>query len=250
MQWDTGRQIQYAFWLVVVLAVVGVGGYFGLVYKAPSCTDGIQNGKEEGIDCGGSMCTNICAEMAPHVSVVWARSVTVAPGVYHAVALVRNPDTTAKGTAPYKVSLFDSENILIVTREGTIDLGPGEVAPLFEPTLAAGNRVPARTFVDIGAGAWEKATRAASPVRVTALGSADDANTKHSLSARIENTGAEVVPSVTVTALLYDASSTLVAASQTVVDQLRARESRDVIFTWSEPFVAPATTFDLIPRIQ
>lgn len=250
MQWDTGRQIQYAFWLVVVLAVVGVGGYFGLVYKAPSCTDGIQNGKEEGIDCGGSMCTNICAEMAPHVSVVWARSVTVAPGVYHAVALVRNPDTTAKGTAPYKVSLFDSENILIVTREGVINLNPGEVAPLFEATIATGNRTPTRTFVDIRAGVWEKAARIQSPVRIVPVGSADDANTKHSISARVENTGAEVVPAVSVTALLYDASSTLVAASRTVVEELGARESRDVVFTWSEPFTAPATTFDLLPRLE
>jgi hypothetical protein len=249
MQWDTGRQIQYALGLIVILAVVGVGGYFGLVYKAPSCTDNIQNGTEEGIDCGGTMCTNLCASQAPHVSVVWARSVKVADGVYHAVAMVRNPDTGAAGAAPYKVSLFDKDNILIVTREGTLTLAPGDVIPLFEANIPTGNRIPARTFVEIGSGTWAKAARAASPIRVIPTGSADEANTTHSLSASVENTSPEVIPSVTVTALLYDASSTLVAASQTTVDQLGAREIRNIVFTWQASFPAPAATFDLIPRL-
>jgi hypothetical protein len=63
-------------------------------------------------------------------------------------------------------------------------------------------------------------------------------------------TSAEAVPQVTVTALLYDASTTLVAASQTVVSALAARETRTIVFTWSSPFSAPAATFDLIPRLR
>jgi hypothetical protein len=247
MQWDTGRQIQYGLGLIVALAIIGVGGYFGFFYHVPSCTDGVINGKEEGVDCGGA-CQRLCT--GPLVSVVWARSVKVAPGAYHAVALVKNPDTAAKGVVPYKVSLFDSGNILVATREGTINLGPGDVAPLFEPNIDTGNRVPARTFIDIGRGAWERGTRMTSPVRIVPTSSADDANTNLSLSATIQNTGSTIVPQVTVTALLYDASSTLVAASQTTVESLAAREGRAITFTWQSPFTSPAVTFDLIPRVQ
>jgi hypothetical protein len=235
--------------VIVILAIVGVGGYYGLIYKAPSCTDNIQDGTEEGVDCGGNMCTNICADKAPNASVMWARSVKVADGVYHAVALIRNPDTTAGGTVPYALSLFDKDNILIATRAGTLVLGPGDVLPLFEANIPTGTRVPARTFVDLGAGTWAKAARTTSPVRVAPVGTIDDANTKHTLSASIENSGATIVPHATVTALLYDASSTLVAASQTQIDELGARESRTIIFTWSSPFPSPAATFDLIPRV-
>jgi hypothetical protein len=167
--------MQYALGLIAILALVGVGSYYGLVYKAPSCTDGIQDGTEQGIDCGGDMCTNLCADQAPQVSVVWARSVPVADGVYHAVALLKNPDTTAAGTVPYKVSLFDTSNILVATRAGTLALGPGEVAPLFEANIDTGNRTPARTFVEFtGPGSWQKAARTESPIKVIPTGSADD----------------------------------------------------------------------------
>lgn len=247
MEWGTGRQIQYALAALVALTLVGIGGYFGFVYKAPSCMDGLKNGREEGIDCGG-ICQALCT--GPLVSVIWARSVMVAPGVYHAVALIKNPDTAAAGEVPYTVSLFDEKNILVATRAGRIALEPGAVVPLFEANIQTGNRAPARTFVDIGAGEWRRGVRTALPLSVIPVTSADAVNQSRVLTANLVSDTAVPVGPVTVTALLYDASSTLVAASQTKVETLNARESRTLTFTWQEPFMPPVATYDLLPTLR
>src|SRR3989344_9012046 len=104
MNWAIIRQLFYAFGMLAVLGIVGVATYFSFFYAPPSCSDRIQNGDERGVDCDGS-CALLCAQ--PNISVVWARSVPVAPGVFHSVALVKNPNTEAAGIIPYTVSLFD-----------------------------------------------------------------------------------------------------------------------------------------------
>ena len=56
--WSSERKSVYALiMLVIVLALIGVPSYF-LFYTPPSCTDGVKNGTEQGIDCGGS-CTKL-----------------------------------------------------------------------------------------------------------------------------------------------------------------------------------------------
>jgi hypothetical protein len=245
MDWSARRQFLYA--LLVILAILGAGVavWFGFFYHAPSCADGIQNRDEGGIDCGGTSCTAICE--APNVAVIWSRSVEVAPGVFHAVALVRNPLTDAGADdIPYAMRLFDAKNILIAERKGVISLAPGEVAPIFEANVITGSRIPARTFVSLGAGTWEKMTRHDDPIHV---GSPDLDQSALRLTATLENTTALPVGRTTVTALLYDAEGILVASSQTVVDGMGPRATKQVVFTWQEPFTAPVVQVDVVPRV-
>lgn len=245
MQWSFQRQLIYALSGILILAVIGGGGWFLFFYSPPSCFDGILNQGEEGIDCGGS-CSLICK--APAVSALWARSVRVAPGVYHAVAMVRNPESDAGTNAlPYTFSLFDVENILVAERHGTVTLEPGEVVPLFEANIRTGERIPVRTFVSFGNGAWHRMERAKNPIRIASQDLEQDALR---FSALVENTIPETVNGIILTALLYDADDTLVAASQTTIDTLPARDLRSVVFTWQEPFASPIIRADIVARIK
>jgi len=244
MQWAFQRQFLYALTVLSVLVLLGIGGWYFFLYAPPTCFDGTQNQTEEGVDCGG-VCQLLCK--GPLVSALWARAVPVAPGVYHAVALVRNPDSTSEiKKLPYTFSLFDSENVIVAERKGTMFLVPGESAPLFEANIQTGQRIPARTFVSFGEGAWSRGERVESPLRVI---SHDLSTTSLRLSASIENQTPFPVENVAITALLYDAQGTLVTASQTIVQVFSARERRDVFFTWQEPFSAPIVRIDVIPRI-
>lgn len=244
MQWSLQHQLIYALSGILILAVIGGGGWFLFFYSPPSCFDGILNQGEEGIDCGGS-CSLICK--APAVSALWARSVRVAPGVYHAVAMVRNPESDAGTNAlPYTFSLFDSENILIAERRGMAALQPGEVAPILEPNIITGERTPARTFITLETGRWQKMTRSENPIRVA---SQDLDQSALRLSASIENTSVETAGRVILTALLYSADEVLITASQTVIGSLPPRGVQGVVFTWQEPFSEPIVRADIIPRV-
>ena len=244
MNWSTTRQLLFALALLAVVVVVSVVAYFVYFYSPPSCSDRTQNQNEEGVDCGGE-CSLLC--VAPNITTLWARSVQVAPGVYHAVALIKNPNTSAAGTVPYSVSLFDEANILIAVREGTLRLLPGDIAPLFEANIVTGERPPAKTFIDIGEGRFEKAERGASPVRVLSW---DFEPEQARLIATLENQSPVAVGEVIVPALLMDSTEFLINASQTTLDGMEPHARVEVVFTWQEPFVDVPTRIDIIPRLQ
>lgn len=245
MQWSLQHQILYAAVVLLVMALVGAGSWFVFFYTPPSCFDNILNQGEEGIDCGGS-CSLLC--VAPRISASWARAVKVAPGVYHAVAMVRNPRSDA-GTEdlPYTFSLFDAENILIAERRGTFTLEPGETVPLFEANIVTGERIPARTFISFGEGAWHTMERAPDPIRITSQNLDREALR---LSASATNTTPEPAHNVAFIALLYGADDTLIAASRTVINTLPARTTQSVTFTWQEPFTEPVIRADIIARVR
>lgn len=245
MNWSFRQQVLYALGVIFFLGLLGVGSWFFFIYTPPSCTDSVMNQNETGVDCGG-VCANLCE--APKVSAVWSRAVYIAPGVHHAVALVRNPESSAGARSlPYTFSIFDSDNILIAERRGTMYLNPGEITPLFEGGIITGERIPFRTFITFGAGVWSAMEPVSLPIQVSSQ--LLDAEALR-LTARIENTSPTSINDITVTALLFADEDHLITASQTSIDTLAPRGSREVVFTWQEPFAEPIIRTDIITRLK
>lgn len=244
MEWGAKKQALYALVVVVAVGVVAALISFAVLYKPASCFDGIKNQNEAGVDCEGA-CSRLC--VPPNVTALWARSVKVADGVYHAVAMVQNPETAA-GTMslPYSFSLYDTDNILIATRNGTMKLEPGEVVPLLEANVITGSRTPARTFVSFGPAVWNTMSRTENPLTVGAV-SLDEKTLR--LSAEVNNGSVTDVPQATLTALLYGADDVLVGASQTVLTDIPARGMKTAVFTWQEPFSAPVVRSVVTARL-
>ncbi len=246
MRWASRRQFLYALAVFLFFAILAGAGWFFFVYTPPTCADGIQNQNEEGVDCNG-VCSKLC--VAPKIEALWVRAVPVAPGVYHAVASVKNPEDDAEGRAiPYTFSLFDAKNILIAERRGSLDLRPGETRPLFEANIITGERIPARTFVVFGdSPRWNTADRADNPLRVISQEFDEKALR---LSALIENVTPTPVSEITISALLYDENEILIGASETKIDTLSPRTRREVSFTWQQPFSAPVLRVEVVPRYR
>jgi hypothetical protein len=245
MEWGAKKQLTYAFIVLVVLAVVGGAAAFLFIYKPASCFDGIQNQNETGVDCEG-VCSRLC--QAPSVTALWARSVKVADGVYHAVAMVQNPETGAGvKSLPYTFSLYDADNILVAERSGVMSLQPGEVVPLLEANIVTGSRVPVRTFVSFLPSVWERMTRSENPLTVSGV-VFDDKTLR--LSAHVDNGSVAAVPRATLTALLYGAGDVVVGASQTTLSDIPARGGKDAVFTWQGSFASPVVRAEVTSRIQ
>lgn len=245
MRWAAKRQALYAGSIFLGIILILAGVWFLFFFRLPTCSDNILNQNEEGIDCGG-VCATLC--QAPRVSALWARSVAVAPGVYHAVALVRNPESSAGTEAlPYTFQVFDAKNILIAERRGVMFLYPGEVVPLFEANILTGERIPARTFITFGDAVWIQMERPTEPIQITSRELNQDTLT---LTAHIENKTALPVYGTTLTALLYDADDIIITASQIKFDSLPAKGSHDAVFTWQEPFPRQVVRTDIVARTK
>jgi uncharacterized membrane protein len=245
MEWATKRQFMYASVVLGVVAIVAVGVGFTFLYKPPTCTDGKMNQSEEGVDCGGE-CTKVCE--APAVSALWSRSVKVADGVYHAVAMIRNPATDAGTTnLPYTFYLYDKDNILVAQRSGSMILEPGETVPLIETNIVTRERAPVKTFVEFGRAVWRERARTQSPVVIDSEILDQDSLR---LTARVSNTTPTPVPRVILTALLYGKDEVVIAASQTILGEIPARGNAEAVFTWQEPFSEPVVRSVITSRTR
>ena len=230
MHWAMRRQLAFFFSALALLGLIALGVWYFFVYAPPSCFDGIQNNSEAGVDCDGS-CALLCR--VPRTDAVWSRVLRVAPGVYHGVAKIKNPESLAKVDGlSYSFSFFDAKNILVAVRKGELTLHPGETRTIFEQSVTAPERVPVRAFVEVTGGVWNKAETPEPRVRIVR----QEPYTNQRLDAEIENLTADPVLNTTIYALLYNDRGIVIGVSKTLIDVLAPREQRPVTFTWIEPF--------------
>lgn len=248
MSWAGRRRALYGGGVILFLiAVLGIPSFF-LFYERPSCSDGVQNQGELGVDRGGP-CPLLHESEVRRPAVLWARSFRVVPGVYNAVAYVANPNFNAGALeVPYSFKLFDEDNLLIVEREGTTFISPNGTTPIFEGGIETGVRTPVRTFFEFsGAPTWERVEGSTSGLKVGTRTLSNE-STAPRIDAVIENNSFEDLFDVEVVATIFDSSGTAIASSRSVLDVLRKKTSQKVVFTWPETFTAPAAEIEIIPR--
>jgi len=250
MSWASRRQSLYFLgFIVVLLLLIGVPAFF-ILYHPPTCSDGIQNGKEEGVDCGGT-CSLVCSFQAAPPIIHWSRVFPVIPGVYTTLALVENPNVSYQAlNVPYTFKLRDASNVLVAERHGTVTLLPKKQIPIFITGIQTGERVPVRAEFDWnGPIVWATGEQHALPLEVRDR-QADNADTQPRVTATLVNTGVVGIQHIAVIAILFDSDENALHASRTVVEHIGAGEQIPLIFTWPEPFAKPVSRIEIIPMIE
>jgi hypothetical protein len=238
MNWAARRQK-----LVLAILIICAAAIFALVltatlYKAPSCTDGIQNQGEEGPDCGGP-CPYLCSasEVAPTTQFV--RAVSPGQGRTDVIAYINNPNTNGgvQG-AQYTIELYDSNNAPIAHYTGLVNLPPNTVTPLFVPGVYQGPLKAAQAFLTFDQSTLKYLRTAQQPLQLTPsnIQILNSSNGTPKVTATVSNPTAQTMYGITVVATVFDASNNAVGASQTVVPILPAQGTAPLVFTWNQPF--------------
>jgi len=248
--WALRRQIFYVVILLLFFSIIGFLIFYHSFNKAPSCTDGKQNGTETGIDCGGS-CPSLCAFQADAISILWARAFKVIPGRYNAVAyLINHNKNAAVEKINYRFRFADANNVYIGKREGSTFVPPGGNFAVFEPGIDIGNSIPVYvTFEFTEIPQWlqvsqEKINQL--KVLVSNIQLADE-TTSPKLSASIKNNSLFTIPNVDIIAILYDGEGNAISTSRTFLDQLNPLQDTDINFTWPEPLPGKVVAKEIIP---
>lgn len=230
LTWSGRRQLLYITAAGIVLAGVLGALYVTLFTAPPTCDDGLQNGSELGVDCGGS-CALLCPHMARDPVVLWQRAFEVSSGNYTAAAYIKNDNVGAGArTVRYSFQLFDKDNFLIVEREGVADLLPVPAMPIIETNIDTGTRTVARTFFSFSETPIWRHEELRDLSSLSIANQYLDEGGKR-LVATLENSGVSDVKNVTVASVLYDKDGVARAASRSVVT-VGARSSKQVVFTW------------------
>jgi hypothetical protein len=229
------------FVIFIVLAVILV---LTLPQK-PSCVDGLQNQDEAGVDCGGA-CERLCEDDIAKPSISYIRALEQS-GRIDVVALIENnePNTFATNV-PFTVEVFSPEGTLVGSQKGVVDLPAGEEVPVFIPGVAPSGVVVGRAFISFEGSVfnWKRTQEERKLPRADAI-RAEDAEIMPRVSANIFNPSVDTLRDLVVVAVVRDVEGNIMAASQTVVEELRPEASEPVVFTWNEPFLGPAGQIEI-----
>ncbi len=232
--WAFWRRVQYSIGFCVFFGLVGSLIYVVYIYQPPTCADGMDNGDERGVDCGGS-CLRICPFDVLEPEILWAESFRIAPGQYNAVAYIENRNITAGSPeVRYTFSFYD-ERGLITERSNVTVLPPDSVYPIFEGRISTGERIPTRTEIvieDIDNWYGAETGREQFVIERREL---KDADKSPRLNAAITNTALTEARDVEIVATIFNRAGDPLTASRTVVPRFAPRTTEEVVFTWPEP---------------
>lgn len=219
------------------------------LHRPATCFDGIMNQGETYTDMGGPCEILDPRTLTPH-AVLWSRPFFVRNGVYSAAAYIENPNADAGVVeAPYRFQLYDSKNVLVAERQGTTYIVPGTVTPVFERQIDVGARTATRAFFELGSPlTWQRLVDMGDEVGVSNK-ILETPETAPRLTATVHNNNVALRQNLTIFAVVFDTAGNAIGASQTIVDRLAGNETRDIVFTWAQPFDRQVGRVDIIPSI-
>ncbi len=254
MTWANRRRLFIVLILVVVIGGLSFWHYSPSIFVLPTCSDNKQNGDEVGVDCGGSMCTNLCTSQIKIPTVLWQRSFPVTSSVYNAAAYIVNKNDAAARAIPYEFRLYDANNLLVARRDGVALVPPLGRYAIIETGIEVGLAKVARTTFDFSATpvVWEHIPAATEKLFTTTTGITLDATgTIPRLNALLNNSSPTATLNNTfVAAILYGADDNAVNVSQTLIQTLSPLASAPIVFTWPSAFVTPVVRYEIIPVID
>lgn len=248
MTWRQSHQLTIIAIILAFLGLVVFGAYYK--YKPlPTCFDGRQNGTEAGIDCGGG-CVKVCPNEVQALKVLWARPLMINKGEYTVMALIENPNATLGATnIPYAITLLNKVGTKIGERTGVAIANPKEKFLVFESGFTVGQEVPTRAFIDFSAAVDWKIPRVPKPILSIARQSFSTGTTPV-LKASITNTSVYALGKVSVPIVVSDEAGNAISGSATFVEGLAPKETKNLTFTWREPFAGVPTFIDFYPQVN
>lgn len=252
MSWAGRRQFYYSFgFLIFVLGVLSLL-FYPVIFKAPACNDGKQNGTELGVDCGGE-CRRFCPFEVSEPIVLWSRIFPISGSTYNLIAYVENQNINASvPDVNYEFKVYDTQGNYIGRREGHTFIPPNQRFAVFEAHFDAGQSTPKNTvFAFTGPFTWLKQGSIASelPIRVDRIVYSEE-NSSPRLQARIRNDSIFSAPAFDVIAILYNEERNAIGVSKTHLEGLPNNQSAPVVFTWPSLFDETPVTKDIIPQIN
>ncbi|HVT74960.1 MAG TPA: hypothetical protein VHD69_00880 [Candidatus Paceibacterota bacterium] len=242
--WSGRRKFGYfLIFLAGLVLLVGLPAFF-VFYRAPTCSDGRQNGAETGIDCGGA-CAKLCPADYAAPRILWSYSVRIVPGIYNALAYVQNPNPSVEASGlPYLFKLYDAQGLLIVQKAGRAYIPAGQKLAVFEAGIDTGKRIVARTtFEFTGEPNWKKG---ALLLKLRAQNTALSQGDLPRADVDVRNDSLDTYSGVTAYIILYDANDNRVSFSKTILDPIAPNEKQTIHFTWPEAFPVPVVRTEVL----
>lgn len=250
--WAFRRRFLYlSIIFLIIVPPIAIFTYVEFFKKPPSCQDSVKNQNEHGVDCGG-VCVVACPyEVQAYPTIQWSRGYYVSKGVYNLVAYLQNPNTSyISNPVRYVFNVYDEENVLLQSKEGSVSFPTTKLFPIFAPTVDVGERIPKRvSFEFLEPITWLEYDGEKPELEVVERKLTKE-NETPIVEAVIRNKTLHTYKNVEVVAVIYDTEGNGFASSRTFIDSIGDRNDVKIRFTWPEPFTSKVSKIEIIPKLE
>jgi hypothetical protein len=227
MDGRTQKQLIIGLVFVLILGGIGYSVYYSLMPKV-SCTDGIKNGKEEGIDCGTLACGKACEPAILPINIISSQFFQVGQGDYDFAAQLSNPNISY-GASRIEYGLGSSS--------GSAYILPGQTKWIVLTALKIPDGVEGIQFL-IKNAQWEKFNMPNNTVDFTLRRTDYHPIQKGTeLAAVLYNDSNFDFDKIDVAVILFDDTNNIVGVNRTDIRTFLSKSERGFSVIW--PFVLP-----------
>lgn len=226
------RRLIIAFVFLAVFSLTGLG-LRKATTPAPTCTDGIMNGQEEGIDCGLSSCGKYCELKLDPPQVISTKLIEVGENDYDFVAKIKNPHQQfGASEIEYELALFNGDDSELNKEEGVFYILPSQTKYLILTHLTTKQNVQRIDF-KIKSATWQKidsiegmnlVVKARKYINLPGDGTAFDANILNDSDFDFEMVDIDVV--------MYNSQDDIIAVNKSDIRTFLARTERAFRVVW------------------
>ena len=241
---DKRAQKKIVIGLIFVLLVGGIGwgfaDYFFII--EPTCFDGVQNGQEEGLDCGLLICGVVCEPEILPLNIISQRLIEIKPNDYDFVARISNPNSVfGASLVRYKLSITEN-NGNILDNSGIFYILPGQTRFLIVPGILAANGA-ADVSIDITEIQWEKVEtfgNVSFPLQRKSYTITNQNGVFSELEAVILNDSDFDFDKIEVGVILFGEDNEIIAVNRTDIRTFLSRTERHFKVSWPVEFSGSA----------
>lgn len=248
--WSQRRQFTYGSIVAVILIALISVPLYSTLHHAPTCSDGVRNGDEEGVDCGGA-CERMCTSSLKTPSASWTRLEQVSTGVYNVATYIINPNTFGQASnVPFHITLYDNKGMRIIDVPGTVTIPPHRNTLAFLGSVKTGSTIPVKAVFEFSAAPeWYRRTDPLSDIHVANQNYTEKSNSS-SLQVTLANTNLQPMSNVAVYAVLYDRDGNALGFSKTILDTIPGNGSTVAPFTWPVSHFGKVISIEVLPVAQ
>ncbi len=221
------KQIFYGSIYLVILVAIVFGFYIVFFREKPSCSDGIQNQNEAGIDCGGP-CEKLCLAGAQPIKLIGKVNLLYV-GLDHAslLAKVENPNTSlAARNFDYVFDIYDEAGKFLRSAGGKSFVYAGEFKYILVPNLEYSVEKISRVDFTSRNPRWVSAEDFFRPKIVIQNHQTEVFGKELRVSGKVINQDLIALPKVKVIAVFFGKFGQTSAASETELDNIGVDEVR------------------------
>ena len=223
--------------IYILIIVIIAGGFYWGKYQ-PTCNDNIQNGREEGVDCGTVACGQACVAPILALVVQDVQLIKTPVGDYDLAALVYNPNVNyGTGAVGYELVVVDVTGQEILRQTHSLYILPGQTKYIVLTSLR-GISDGATARLQIKNVDWGKVVPNQDSVFIINREATTSEANQTTYQAVITNNTNFDFDTIDVTMVVTDRSGKIIATNMTNFQTFISQTDRSVKVTW--PFVLPS----------